>query len=345
MKHNPFIISMGDPAGVGVAILSKILDNPSLYLSAVQCDQLQSMIVFGSLTCFQFYMKKDIFMVYNLLSDHTVNDIFDMLAKHEYNQPLLFNIDYGEMSMHKASCTGARFSYQCVQYAIALWNKLKDASLITLPVSKEWILKSGIEFNGHTSLLSSTDQPVMCMYHPQLSVILATQHIPLSHVPQEIRNLSYDNLQKAIKFFSSLFGIRKQIGVLGINPHAGEGGRIGNDELFLDDYITSWEIKQLDPHFLSPDSAFLPHNRNKYDVILAWYHDQGLIPFKTLFGMEGLNITLNLPKLRVSPDHGPAYAILDKYNADITSVQKSIQFAMNWSDKWINQFSSQAFAG
>ncbi|MES0488677.1 MAG: 4-hydroxythreonine-4-phosphate dehydrogenase PdxA [Leptospirales bacterium] len=233
-------------------------------------------------------------------------------------------------------------SFKYIEAAAKLWKKLPSAGLITLPVSKEWIIRSGIAFSGHTEYLSSLYRVnvVMCMYHPELSVIPLTNHIPIKQVPDQILSMRHEPIEEALAFFINLFAPQKKIAFTGLNPHAGEGGKIGNEEEYLTKLFEN--IHTINPMDgpLPADGLFSPTNRKLYSLVIACYHDQALIPFKALYGPLGINITLNLPKLRVSPDHGPAYDCAGKNIAAMESVIESLRFAIEKGTQWILQYSS-----
>ena len=236
----------------------------------------------------------------------------------------------------------ARRSYLYIQKAIQLCKSLPDSSLLTLPVSKEWIIKSGINFSGHTEELRDAFQcqPWMCMYHPEMSVIPLTNHIPLKMVSSQISNLNFSSLKTALSFFQNFFKPKKPMALLGLNPHAGEGGKIGKEEFFLKKQLAYMREGHLPIEgIFSADAFFTPKVRKDYSLAIACYHDQGLIPFKALYGTSGINITLNLPQLRASPGHGPAYSLARSKNADINSVLKSLVFCMERGGSWIKHFS------
>lgn len=233
-------------------------------------------------------------------------------------------------------------SYDYFLKAVSLVQNLKNASLITLPVSKENIIRSGHEFYGHTEELERLfeKKTIMCMYHPELSIIPLTNHIPLKNVPAALQKTDGDALGRAVMFLHKLTGFDKKIAMTGLNPHAGEHGKIGDEEGFLTRLIEGLQKFGLRIDGPVPaDGLFMPANRRRYSLIIATYHDQALIPFKALYGTSGLNITLNLPVLRVSPAHGTAYEIAGKSEADIQSVYNSLIFAMQTGEKWIKQYS------
>jgi len=236
-------------------------------------------------------------------------------------------------------------SYEYFLKAVSLAQALQNASLVTLPVSKENILKSGVNFYGHTEELERLfgKKTIMCMYHPELSIIPLTNHIPLKNVSEAVKKTEGNFLIQAVRFLIQLTGYTRKIAMTGVNPHAGEHGKIGNEEEFLEELIKAFNKEGLDIDGPLPaDGLFMPNNRRRYSVIIATYHDQALIPFKALFGTAGLNITLNLPILRVSPAHGTAYEFAGKIEADIQSVYSSLVFAMQTGEKWIKQYSYQS---
>jgi len=233
-------------------------------------------------------------------------------------------------------------SYEYFLRAVDLVQALQNASLITLPVSKENILRSGVDFYGHTEELERLFgvKTIMCMYHPELSIIPLTNHIALKDVPDAVQKTDANSLAGAILFLQALTGFTKKNAMTGLNPHAGEHGKIGNEEEFLTALIGKMQKAGVEIEGPLPaDGLFMPANRSRCSVIIAAYHDQALIPFKALFGTSGLNITLNLPILRVSPAHGTAYEIAGKSEADIQSVYNSLVFAMQTGEKWIKQYS------
>jgi len=182
---------------------------------------------------------------------------------------------------------------------------------------------------------------MMCMHNPELSIIPLTNHIPLRKVPDKIQHVDASALYRSVVFLKNLTGFSKKMAMTGINPHAGENGKIGDEEKYLKNLIQKFAERGIPIDGPLPaDGIFMPSNRIKYSLIITAYHDQALIPFKALYGANGLNITLNLPVLRVSPDHGPAYEFAGKYEGDIQSVYKSLKFSMETGEQWIKQYSS-----
>ena len=199
----------------------------------------------------------------------------------------------------------------------AVYGKLQG--LLTMPINKFWAKLAGFSYEGQTEFLAqacNVREYAMLMYSEKLKVIPFTTHIPLREVPERIRK---DDIVKKVKLidreFKRLFGIEPVVGILGLNPHAGDMGVIGEED--MKEIAPAVEALKREGYKvegpLSPDSAFLNIN---YDVYLCMYHDQGLIPFKMLAFREGVNLTLGIPFVRTSPDHGVAYDIAWKGIAD-----------------------------
>jgi 4-hydroxythreonine-4-phosphate dehydrogenase len=196
------------------------------------------------------------------------------------------------------------------------------SALVTAPISKQWIAQAGFAFPGHTEYLAArtgTREFGMMLAGPTLRVTVATTHVPLSDVP---RLLTVDGIASAIWLTADAlvrrFGIdRPRIAVAGLNPHAGEGGRFGDEEERLVRPAIERAAARIAASGVSaqvsgpavPDAIFRQASRGEYDAVVALYHDQGLIPLKLLHFDEGVNITLGLPFVRTSPDHGTAYDV------------------------------------
>jgi 4-hydroxythreonine-4-phosphate dehydrogenase len=193
--------------------------------------------------------------------------------------------------------------------------------LLTMPISKFWARMAGFSYEGQTEFLAQAFRVrdyAMLMYSETIKVALLSTHISLKEAIERVKR---ENIVKKVKLlaeeFKRWFKKSPQIGVLGLNPHAGEGGTIGEEDI-KEIAPAVEELKSMGYIVdgpLSPDTAFL--NRD-YDLFLCMYHDQGLIPFKLLAFKEGVNMTLGIPFPRTSPDHGTAYDIAWKGIADIS---------------------------
>jgi 4-hydroxythreonine-4-phosphate dehydrogenase len=223
-------------------------------------------------------------------------------------------------------------SFEYVKLAAELALKEQVAALVTAPISKEKWLKAGIRYRGHTGYLahrSSVKDYAMCFWSENLLVALFSVHIPLKQVFTHIQK---EKIIKFIRFLDSelhrLFGRRYTFFVSGLNPHAGEQGVIGTEE--INEIIPAVKILAAEMDIQGPipaDTVFLKARQAKNGVVVAWYHDQGLIPFKLLNVHSGVNLTLGLPFIRTSPDHGTAYDIASRGIADPSSMTQAIQLA------------------
>jgi len=234
------------------------------------------------------------------------------------------------------------------QHAPFLMNTLKKAvtdcqsdichALVTGPVSKAVINDGGIPFTGHTEYLGTltASEPVMMLATPQLRVALATTHIPLSAVPSAI---TATRLTRTIRILHHelihKFGCTDPtILVCGLNPHAGENGHLGKEDIDII-HPTIKKLYQEGIHVEGPlpaDTIFLPHTIQRSDAILAMYHDQGLPVLKYAGFYEAINITLGLPIIRTSVDHGTAFELAGSFDADMGSLRAAIDTAIDMVD-------------
>lgn len=224
----------------------------------------------------------------------------------------------------------ASFEYVKTGINWALENKIQ--ALVTAPISKEKWLRSGIAEKGHTELLVRTanvDQHAMFFWSEHLKVVLFTVHIPLKKIFEYIKK---DAIIRFLRFaaaeLSRLFSREFIFLVSGLNPHSGESGFLGNEE--IDEIIPAIEVlrSEISIHGpFPPDIIFLRAKDIKDAVVISWYHDQGLIPFKLLSMHSGVNLTLGLPYIRTSPGHGTAYDISGKGIANPSSMREAIRLA------------------
>lgn len=230
-----------------------------------------------------------------------------------------------------AHAGAAQIAYLETAIAAAVRGEL--AAIITAPISKTWARRAGFAFAGHTELFAArlgAPHAVMLFAGPRMKVALATVHVPLAAVPTTLTTAS---LRATIELLADScirdFGIAApRIGVVGLNPHAGEGGLLGTE----DAAIITPALGPLPPASLSgpliPDAAFRDLVHGKYDALVAMYHDQGLIPVKLVDFDEAVNVTLGLPIVRTSPDHGTAYDIAGRGIARSVSMQRALSLAI-----------------
>lgn len=266
------------------------------------------------------------------------NAVDALLADKKIKKPLFLAVARGKnLEPGKGNSLIALRSYHAFQKAMKLFQEHSGSSLVTLPVSKELIMKAGMSFTGHTEELAAAFQKkvFMCMYHTKFSVIPLTNHVPLAQVPRKLYEVSVDDLGETLRQFNAIFNPKHKTAWCGVNPHCGENGRIGTEEEFVRRGIETLAKKGIPVDGpISADAVFTKHMLGNYSLILANYHDQGLIPFKSLAGMAGVNTTLGLPRLRVSPDHGTAFTQTAAKRVDVTGVLASLRFALGHAEKW-----------
>lgn len=214
----------------------------------------------------------------------------------------------------------------------ALMNKI-DA-IVTGPISKKSLEAAGYPWPGHTEFLSEKTgrhPVVMMMASPALKVSLVTIHLPLKEVPSKIsKEKISDTVRITCDSLKKYWGLEKpRVAVCGLNPHAGEEGVLGKEEIELIgptlDQLRKQGYELTGP--CVPDAVFHQAYHGDFDAVVCMYHDQGLIPFKMLHFQEGVNVTLGLPVIRTSPDHGTAFDLTGQNKADPSSMKAAIQLA------------------
>ena len=313
-------ISIGDPNGIGFEIILKTFEDKKIF-------DLLIPIVFANVENFieqrqRLGIKTNIFSLKNI---HKPEEGKLNIIK-TWNQP--FPIIFGEVQKEagKASIRSLEAGTK------ALKDRLIDV-LVTAPINKKSIQLNSFNFPGHTDYLNQEleGESLMFMISDSIKIALVTDHIPLSQI---INHLNKDVIEKKLNLLEKSlvydFGIKKpRIAVLGINPHAGDNGVIGNE----DDILIYPIIKKLSNKGklvfgpFAADGFFGSRKHLEYDATLAMYHDQGLIPFKTLTFGSGVNFTAGLNKVRTSPDHGTAFEIAGKGKADFKSFHQAILYA------------------
>jgi 4-hydroxythreonine-4-phosphate dehydrogenase len=218
------------------------------------------------------------------------------------------------------------------------------SALVTNPVAKSVLYKSGFDDPGHTEYLAKLSfertgnpaWPVMMLWSPELAVIPVTIHIPLKDVPRLLtRDLIFETGRVAARDLVGRFGIpHPRLAVAGLNPHAGEDGALGNeDSSVVQPAIERLQADGIDAHGpLAADTMFHAAARKTYDAALCMYHDQALIPIKTLAFDHAVNVTLGLPFVRTSPDHGTALDIAGSGKADPSSLIAALRLAARLSE-------------
>jgi 4-hydroxythreonine-4-phosphate dehydrogenase len=212
-------------------------------------------------------------------------------------------------------------------------------AMVTAPICKEGFHKAGINVRGHTEFLAEltkTQNVGMMLLGGGLRVVLVTRHIPISEVASAISSATIQEHIELTGQALKLFGIENgTIGVCGLNPHAGDGGVIGSEEIdLINPAIRAAREKGFKVSDAVPaDTIFYEALRGDYDAVVAMYHDQGLAPLKMIGFDEGINVTLGLPIIRTSPDHGTAFGIAGKNEASPKSMKNAIALAIEMAGK------------
>ena len=220
-----------------------------------------------------------------------------------------FVIEAGEVSKESGA-----YAYASFTKAVELAKEKRVDAITTLPIHKKAWELAGVKYKGHTDALRDLfdAEAIMMLGSPQMYVALFTEHIPLNQVAQSINE---KDLTRFLLDFYHTAKPEKTVGVLGLNPHAGDDGVLGNEERMIEQAIENAHQKIGKKIFSSPlvpDIAFTPRVRANYTHYIAMYHDQGLAPLKALYFDEGINVSLNLPILRTSVDHGTAFDVAYK---------------------------------
>ncbi len=312
MPMSKIAITCGDPAGVGPEIIESwvieknpMLDNICLIGPAAWLDN----IIAANPVTIQPVGPKD------------------------------FRANPGEPSL-----TGAEIALEALEVAADGCRENHFSAVVSGPVSKVWMKRVGFDFPGQTEFFAKRwgGNPTMAFAGGRMRVVLVTWHLPLRKV---VKHINKENLSKAIghayKLANALGAKHPRIGVCGLNPHAGEDGLLGDEESTLINPI----LKKLENKFpgLSPcqaaDTLFWRHLQGEFDIVVALYHDQGLGPLKTVDFDTSVNITLGLPWIRTSPDHGTGFNIAGKGIARHTSLSHAIDLAYR-----LNQIEASALS-
>ena len=225
-----------------------------------------------------------------------------------------------EIKPARVSRKAGKFSYDSFNEAINLANKKKVSAIVTLPINKESWNKADIKYKGHTEVLRDFfgKNAIMMLGCKKMFVALFTEHIALKKVAKSIDENKLTEF--LVDFYKSVNS--DKIGVLGLNPHASYNGVLGNEEIEIFKAIKNANKilgKNIFKGPMVPDTAFSPMSRKNYKYFVAMYHDQGLAPLKALYFDQSINVSLNLPIIRTSVDHGTAFDIAYKKNRKLNS--------------------------
>ena len=322
-KQKPVVgISIGDINGIGAEVIMKaLLDN--------RLQKMVTPVIYGHGKALTFYRKLLEMTDFNFMQvrgieeiHHKKINVINVVQESPEVMPGVETQEAGKMALAALD--------QCM---VDLKNNKLDA-LVTAPLNKKNIHSPENSFIGHTEYLTSAfdvKKSMMFMVSGDMRVGLVTGHLPLKEVVEQITTENIrDTLKIMMKSLKKDFGIEKpKIAVLGLNPHAGEDGLLGKEEIEIIQPVVK-EFKENGALVFGPypsDGFFGMMHQKKFDGVLAMYHDQGLIPFKTVSFENGVNFTAGLPFIRTSPDHGTAYNIAGKNIAEEGSMRSAIFLA------------------
>jgi 4-hydroxythreonine-4-phosphate dehydrogenase len=322
-------VTMGDPAGIGPEIIVKA------------CRKLQPRLLAGELRLLVIGHRSALHAARELLREtlafpETDDAPLALLAAGEEHEPVRFGTLTPE---------AGRFAYLAVERAVALANEGKIDAIVTAPLNKEALNLAGYHYAGHTDMLAAltgTPRSVMLLAHGDMRVSHVTTHVALEAVP---KLLTPDRLRRTIDLtLSALIDLgvpRPRIAIAALNPHAGEGGLFGRQDIEISTpVIEQCRAEGLDVTGPVPgDTVFVKLRARQFDAVVAMYHDQGHIPVKLLGfdvdpatgtwrSLSGVNITLGLPLIRTSVDHGTAFDIAGKGIANEESLIEAIDYAL-----------------
>ncbi len=327
MKKDKIVaLTLGDPGGIGPEVSLKALD---IILKKKPAGV--KFLLIGPPEIFEYHRKKlGLKVKFNI-----VDCVEDELLLFGCINILDIGDDTSEVEIGKVSVANAALSYHSLEVGAYLAKEGIVAALVTAPINKEAVSLVSPRFRGHTEYLarlSKVKNYAMMLAGEKLRVVLVTTHLPLKDVPYGItKKMIYDKILLTKDFLSKRLKIRNpKIAVASLNPHAGEGGKIGREEkdLILPAVKTGVKagVKVFGP--VPADIVFYKALSGEFDAVVSMYHDQALGPFKMLHFHDGVNITIGLPFIRTSPDHGTAFDIAYKWKANCESMLAAIKSAV-----------------
>ena len=317
---SPLAVSLGDPAGIGPEVIAKCWDARAEF-------GLPPFVAIGDGHSIAAVWDGPI---------EVVDDPRQADAAFDYALPLIqIQAADGDLPGHP-SVSGAHCSLDALELAVGLARSGSSAAVVTGPVAKEQLYAIGFQHPGQTEFVAercgiSPSNVVMMLAGPSLRTIPVTTHLAIADVPRHLNAALIESRGRAaLRGLQRSFGIAEpRLAVSGLNPHAGEGGQLGREEIeIIEPAIAAlvaegWRVSG--PH--PADTMFHARARAHYDAALCMYHDQALIPIKALHFEEAVNVTLGLPIVRTAPDHGTAFDIAGQDRADARPMAAAIRMA------------------
>jgi 4-hydroxythreonine-4-phosphate dehydrogenase len=320
----PLAMTMGDPAGIG----------PELALAAWR-DRSPSapFVVFATPGVLAAAAKRAGFVTPIIETDPA-----GARAAFSNGLPVVPLTNAVEDAPGQPSATNAAATIESIERAVEAVRQGEARAVVTNPIAKAMLYQAGFKYPGHTEYLGVLAEawgapafPVMMIWSETLAVVPVTIHIPLTEAPKAVTAELIIRIARIVDHDLIVrFGVKRpRLAVAGLNPHAGEGGAMGREEItIIKPAVEALKAEGIDVVGPLPaDTMFHPKARARYDVALTMYHDQGLIPVKTLAFDEGVNVTLGLPFVRTSPDHGTAFDIAGQGLANPASLIAALKLA------------------
>ena len=316
MNYKPIIIVAGEPNSVFFELFFKVIKkkirSPIILIASKKIIIKQAKI-----------LKKKI-------SFNITNESEIIKKKNDLKKINLIDIDFKQVyGFDKITSKSNHYIASCFDVAMRLLKSNVSNKFINGPISKKTFLKK--KYNGITEYLAkktNTKKFAMIIYNKKLSVCPLTTHLPIKYVSKKINKLEIIDKVKLInKFWKEKFNKQIKIGVTGLNPHCESIDSFSEDKnIILPTIKKLQKLKYNIEGPLAADTIFLKTNRKKFDLIIGMYHDQVLTPIKTIYEYDAINITVGLPFIRVSPDHGPNESMLGKNKSNYLSLLNSIKF-------------------
>ena len=316
MNYKPIIVVAGEPNSVFFELFFKVIKK-----------KIKSPII---LIASKKLIIKQAEILNKKIKFNIINEFEIITKKNNLKKINLIDVDFKQIyGFRKITSKSNHYISKCFDVAIKLLKNNVSNKFINGPISKRTFLKN--KYNGITEYLAdktNTKKFAMIIYNKDLSVCPLTTHLPIKYVSKKINELELMGKVRLIdKFWRDKFKKKVKIGVTGLNPHCESIDNYNEDRSIVLPAIK--KLKKLKYNIEGPlaaDTIFLKNNRKKFDLIIGMYHDQVLTPIKTLFEYDAINITIGLPFIRVSPDHGPNETMLGKDKSNYLSLLNSIKF-------------------
>jgi len=320
---------MGDPAGVGPEVIAKALDRSEVW------DACRPVVVGDA-----YWMQQAAHLVGSSRPVRVLQTPAELEGSESLGVLDLSNVDASRLVRGQVSPEAGQAAHDYIQHAVQLALKGEVAAVVTAPINKGALHAAGVPYAGHTEMLAAlcgATGVAMMLVAGKLRVSHVSTHVSLH---QAIERVSLKRISRVVNLtheaLTRMGLAMPRIAVAGLNPHAGEGGLFGDEEAeIIGPAVEAARAQKMDitgPY--PPDSVFLRASQGEFDAVIAMYHDQGHIPIKLMGFYEGVNVTLGLPIIRTSVDHGTAFDIVGTGRADERSLVAALRLAAQMGHDW-----------